>query len=52
MLTDRKKPRMRLKFGVWSCASGETFKDFCIGYGYTAREAYEDWRQRWDKAHT
>lgn len=42
------KPRLRCKHGVWSCASyvveGVRRGRFAkIGYGYTPKEAYEDW---------
>jgi hypothetical protein len=43
------KPRLRVKWGVWSCASWTIAPDvpvmlFRIGYGYTPEEAYIDWR--------
>jgi len=43
------KPRLSLKHQVWSCVSVDTSRGllgFYAGYGYTQREAYEDWRRR------
>lgn len=43
------KPRLRLKHHVWSCVSVDPSRGllgFYAGYGYTQREAYEDWRRR------
>jgi hypothetical protein len=37
------KPRLRVKDGVWSCI---TWPDGPMGFGYTAKEAYDDWRRR------
>lgn len=45
----RPKPRLSLKHHVWSCRTGTHLVDMCIGYGYTARDAYDDWRQRWTR---
>ena len=48
----RSKPRLILKHHVWSCRTGTHMVDMCIGYGYTARQAYDDWRQRWTRTNT
>lgn len=53
------KPRLRLRFGVWSCTwsrtdywtwSRQEFMDFSrrvhIGYGYTPQEAFRDWEKQ------
>lgn len=42
------KPHLRMKYHVWSCASYVGgFVGFRIGFGYTWRQAWEDWmRQR------
>lgn len=46
------KPRIRLKHGVWSCASVKlysygpfgTHPALYCGYGYTPAEAFADWK--------
>lgn len=41
------KPRIRYSRHVWSCACRlvDWWKQYpVIGYGYTPKEAYEDWR--------
>lgn len=47
------KPRIRLVQGIWCCWTlDRTLKaivygrDFICGYGYTPRQAWEDWRAR------
>lgn len=46
------KPRLRLKGGVWSCASYVMvahpilLMELRIGYGYTAQEAWKDWEKQ------
>jgi hypothetical protein len=45
------KPRIRRKWGVWSCSSIR-FVSFdwwprgVIGYGYTPKDAYRDWKEQ------
>jgi hypothetical protein len=49
----RPKPRLSRKFGIWGCYSTGTPghpRSRVAGFGYCARDAYIDWRQRWDKA--
>lgn len=41
-----KKPHFRKKYGVWSCATCLWHGAWCIGYGYTVDEAYDDWLKR------
>lgn len=48
-----KKPHLRLKGGVWSCRAlcwpsghGRYPAIFRIGYGYTWREAWNDWKRQ------
>lgn len=41
-----RKPHLRLKGGVWSCASKPTVNRWRIGFGYTPMEAYEDWSRQ------
>lgn len=49
-----KKPHLRLKDHVWSCSTFRLvrgwivppFRAWRIGYGYTPKEAYEDWSKQ------
>ena len=45
------KPHFRFKGGVWSCVTFESWMPFCdrmrAGYGYTVREAWDEWRAQW-----
>ena len=39
------KPHLYLKYGVWCCVSQHCGASlFTLGYGYTARSAYLDWK--------
>jgi hypothetical protein len=34
------KPRIRLRYGIWTCV---TYPPFVCGCGYTPSEAYAEW---------
>ena len=38
------KPRIRLRFGIWDCTTWDlSYPIIFAGYGYTPKEAWEDW---------
>jgi ribosomal protein L37AE/L43A len=36
------KPRIRLRFGIWTCT---TMRPFSCGCGYSPREAFAEWER-------
>jgi hypothetical protein len=38
------KPRLWFRYQVWHCAAVEVA--FVTGYGYTPKDAYDDWLRR------
>ena len=39
------KPRLRLKGGVWGCVCWLHGQIWAAGYGYTPKEAYDEWEK-------
>ena len=41
----RAKPILRRRWGIWGCMA-DWWRTGIAGYGYTAEDAYEDWKQQ------